>query len=231
LHGGTFVSSRTEAVIAAVLIVGSGSACGDPFGPCNDQHGRGNNHPNRIIQTCWPVGPNLQCTAAPGYAQYAYCPQPLPPLVWTSSNSSVATVSPDRFVQVLARGEVDITVAARSAYLSQQTWSALVDPGQPPQVLYFLSGIIRENDGSDTRIPGGRSKFSMASKRNSDENRVDAARGFSVAGLARRAAGQPTVLAGVRRQPAADVIGSNRQYDTLRIVTINHTCVQIAPRW
>jgi hypothetical protein len=68
-------------------------------------------------------------------------------------------------------------------------------------------------EGVDDRRP-------VSCKRNSDENRVDPARGFSVAGLARRAAGQPTVLAGVRRQPAADVIGSNRQYDTLRIVTI-----------
>ena len=149
------MSSRTEAVIAAVLFVASGSACGGPTSPCIDQYGRGNNHPIRIIQTCRPVGPNVQCTAAPGYELYAYCPQPLPPLVWTSSNSSVATVSTDGFVQVLARGEVDITVAAvTSDYPSPQTWSALVDPGQPPQVLYFLSGNIRENDGSDTRIPG-----------------------------------------------------------------------------
>jgi len=85
---------------------------------------------------------------------YVYCPEPLPPLVWTSSNLSVATVSPDGFVTVLARGEVDITVAARPSFLDPRTWSALVDPGQPPQVLYFLSGVIREDDGSDTRIPG-----------------------------------------------------------------------------
>jgi Bacterial Ig-like domain (group 2) len=150
------VSSRTKAAIAAVLLVVSGSSCNGPTNPCIDQSGRGTNAPLGIIQTCTPVGPNVQCTAVPSYADYAYCPQPLPPLVWTSSNSSIATVSSDGFVKVLARGEVDITAAATSGYgyRSPQTWSALVDPGQPPQVLYFLSGIIRENDGSDTRIPG-----------------------------------------------------------------------------
>ena len=69
-----------------------------------------------------------------------------------SSNSAIATVSSAGFVSVLTRGEVDIT--ATSGNLGPQVWSALVDPQQPPQVLYFLSGLVRENDGSDTRISG-----------------------------------------------------------------------------
>jgi hypothetical protein len=51
-------------------------------------------------------------------------------------------VSSTGFVSVLTRGEVDIT--ATSGGLSPRVWSALVDPQQSPQVLYFLSGIIRE---------------------------------------------------------------------------------------
>lgn len=138
----------------AVLLVVSGSSCSSPTSPCIDQYGRGTNTPFGINLTCTPVGSNAQCAARPVYGLYAYCPELLPSLVWTSSNSSVATVSPDGFVTVLARGEVDITVTATSSSLGPQTWSALVEPGQPPQVLYFLAGLIRENDGSDIRIPG-----------------------------------------------------------------------------
>ena len=145
--------TRTKTAFAAAVVVLSGASCNGPTRPCIDQEGRGNNTPVGINLTCRPVGSNLQCTAAPHYELYAYCPEPLPPLLWTSSNTSVATVSPDGFVTALARGEVDITAAATFGFLAPQTWSVLVDPGQPPQVLYFLSGIIRENDGGDTRIP------------------------------------------------------------------------------
>jgi hypothetical protein len=151
---GRFASSRSEVAIAMAVSLLSASACSSPTSACIDKEGRGNNAPMAITLTCTPVGSNAQCTAQPWYGFYAYCPEPLPPLVWTSSNSSVATVAPNGYVTVLARGEVDITVAAMTGYLAPQTWSALVDPRQPPQLLYFLSGIIRENDGSDTRIPG-----------------------------------------------------------------------------
>src|SRR5262249_25950100 len=46
---------------------------------------------------------------------------------------------------------IDITATAGDL---QRTWSWLVDPQQAPQILYFLSGLVRENDGTDTRIPG-----------------------------------------------------------------------------
>ena len=145
---------RTGAAIAALLLVLSGASCSSPTSPCIDEYGRGTNTPLAINLTCRPAGSNARCAATPFYGLYVYCPEPLPPLVWTSSDTSVATVSADGFVTVLARGEVDVTVAATSGFPGPQTWSALVDPTQPPQVLYFLSGLIRENDGSDTRISG-----------------------------------------------------------------------------
>ena len=32
-------------------------------------------------------------------------------------------------------------------------WSVLVDSQRLSQIIYFLSGVITENDGTDTRIP------------------------------------------------------------------------------
>jgi hypothetical protein len=87
------------------------------------------------------------------YANYTYCPEPLPPLVFSSSNTAVATVASNGYVTVLARGEVDVTVAPTSGYLEPQTSSWLVDPQQRPRLFYFVSGVIRENDGSAARIP------------------------------------------------------------------------------
>ena len=96
---------------------------------------------------------NLQCTLK----QVDYSEPPLPDVdvtaraQWTASNPAIATVSTTGFVAVLGHGELDIT-ASYADYA--KVWSVLVDPQQSPQIIYFLSGLIRENDGSDTRIPG-----------------------------------------------------------------------------
>jgi hypothetical protein len=44
-------------------------------------------------------------------------------------------------------------VAPSSGYLEPQTSSWLVNPQQQPRKFYVVSGLIRENDGSDTPIP------------------------------------------------------------------------------
>ena len=139
----------------AVVVAACGALameCSSPTTPCIDSSGRGDTAPLSIVLSCAPQGPNAQCSAAPSYTAYTYCPAPLSPVSWASSNIAIATVSSTGFVGVVTRGEVDIT--ATSGNLGPQVWSALVDPQQSPQVLYFLSGLIRENDGSDTRISG-----------------------------------------------------------------------------
>jgi len=52
---------------------------------------------------------------------------------------------------VLGHGELDVT--ATYANYTPQMWSVLVDSQQLSQIIYFLSGVITENDGTDTRIP------------------------------------------------------------------------------
>jgi hypothetical protein len=150
----TVRSKRSAAFVAVMFVVISAQACGGPTTPCVDKEGRGNNFPLEIALNCAASGSNLRCAVQPFYGSYSYCPQPLPAVSWISSDTSVASVSADGYVTVVARGEVDITVTAASSYLAPKTWSAVVDPQQPPQQLYWLSGIVRENDGSDTRIPG-----------------------------------------------------------------------------
>ena len=97
---------------------------------------------------------NLQCTLT----QVDYSEPPLPSVdvtaraQWTASNPAIATVSTTGFIAVLGHGELDIT-ASYSNY-GPKVWSVLVDPQQSPQIIYFLSGLIIENDGSNSRIPG-----------------------------------------------------------------------------
>jgi hypothetical protein len=102
---------------------------------------------------CVSVQVNLQCTLT----QVDHSEPPVASVdvtaraQWTVSNPSIATVSTTGFVRVLGHGELDIT--ASYANYTPQVWSVLVDAQQSPQIIYFLSGIVRENDGTDTRIP------------------------------------------------------------------------------
>jgi hypothetical protein len=107
-----------------------------------------------VILSCLPVQANLQCTLI----KTDYSEPPLPSVdvtslaQWSVSNPAIATVSTSGFVTVFGHGELDII--ASDADYSPQTWSVLVDPQQAPEVIYFLSGIVSENGGTNAPIPG-----------------------------------------------------------------------------
>ncbi len=132
-------------LIGLLGLVCAGCGGGAPVGP--SQSG-----PTTVNLSCLPVQVNLQCTVT---GEYSHPPLPSVDLTrlaqWSLSNPAIATVSTSGFVTVLGHGELDI-IASYANY-GPQTWSVLADPQQPPQVIYFLSGIIRENDGTDTRVP------------------------------------------------------------------------------
>jgi hypothetical protein len=67
---------------------------------------------------------------------------------WTVSNRAIATVSTTGFVTVLGHGELDITPTYLNYIPTPQMWSVLADPQQSPRIFYFLSGSVRESDGS-----------------------------------------------------------------------------------
>jgi hypothetical protein len=144
--------NKRTAFAGVMLAIISVASCESPLGPCEDPFGRGDNLANQILLTCSASGSNAQCTARPSYGLYDKCPEPLGSISWTSSNPSIASISSSGFVTALAPGEVDIT--ARSGGLVSEVWSALVDPQQSPRPFRSLSGSVRENDGSNTAIPG-----------------------------------------------------------------------------
>ena len=133
---------RSVIILLAFAVAGCSSA---PTGPSRSG-------PTAVNLLCLPVQVNLQCRLTK--VDYS---EPPPPSVdvtrlaeWAVSNPAIATVS-SGFVSVVGQGELDIT--ASYANYTPQVWSVLIDSQQPPQVIYFLSGVIRENDGTDTRIP------------------------------------------------------------------------------
>ncbi|HEY3571084.1 MAG TPA: carboxypeptidase-like regulatory domain-containing protein [Thermoanaerobaculia bacterium] len=102
---------------------------------------------------CLPDGSRVSCKATlSGVPDGASTRDVTSQATWMASDPSLGSFLQPGVFTPRRRGEVEIS-ASYQTWTSDVTSQFLVDPAQPAQRLYFLSGVVRD-DSSNAEIPG-----------------------------------------------------------------------------